>query len=179
MSPRLRAPRRLLLALLIALAAASPGWSHEPKSRPTCRCPQTSGGWLLFPDLSRRTPDFWWQDEVVVQEITLCPHGVQFRFMAEERGNPYLVALVFTTAPPCYWPYRDPAISRRALAVLEARLIELLGENLTLSGRMDFKRLPEAERPRIFYPSRRLVLEWQGQEVELRGYLDVYMTLLI
>jgi len=44
---------------------------------------------------------------------------------------------------------------------------------------MDFKHMSEDQRPRILQPSRRLVLEWQGEEVELRGYLDVYMTLLI
>jgi hypothetical protein len=36
-----------------------------------------------------------------------------------------------------------------------------------------------AQRPRILQPWRRLVLAWHGQEVELRGYLDVYMTLLV
>ena len=177
MRPRLRA-LALRLPLAIALATTSVG-SPQEKPRSKCHCPQMSGGWLLFPDRSRRTPDFWWQDQVVVQEITVCAHGIQFRFMAEERGNPHLVALVFTTAPTCFWPYRDPAVSRRALAALEVKVNQLMGGTLTDTGRMDFKHMSEDQRPRILQPSRRLVLEWQGEEVELRGYLDVYMTLLI
>jgi hypothetical protein len=34
------------------------------------------------------------------------------------------------------------------------------------------------DRPRIVEPSHRLALAWRGREIELRGYLDVYMTLL-
>jgi hypothetical protein len=180
MRPRLRALARLLLPLAIALAAVSVGWSHAnppEKLRRPCRCPQTTDGWLLFPDSSPRTPDFWWQDEVVVQEILSCPHGLQFRFLAKERGNLHLVALVFTTAPAR--PYRDPARSRRALDLLEVKVKELMGGTLVETGRMDFRHLPEDQCPRILQPSRRLALEWQGQEVELRGYLDVYLTLLI
>jgi hypothetical protein len=44
---------------------------------------------------------------------------------------------------------------------------------------MDFRHTPIEERPRIVQPWRRLALAWQSQEIELRGYLDVYLTLIV
>jgi hypothetical protein len=170
--------RCLAGALVIAIATATPGLVAG-KPRAGCSCPQTSGGWLLFPDSSLRTPDFWWQDAVVVQEVTTCRHGIQFKFMAEERGNPYLVALVFTTPPAASRRRGEPFKPVRSLAVLRSQVNEVMGPELEAFGRLDFKHVPMDQRPLIVQPSRRLLLEWEGREVELRGYLDVYMTLLI
>jgi hypothetical protein len=134
---------------------------------------------LLFQDSTPGTPDFWWQDEVVVQEITICAHGIEFRFMAEERGNPYLVALVFTTPPPRLGSRYELPADKHNLDALRTKVRRLMGGALEGFGTMDFHCATSEERPRIREPWRRLVLEWRHQEVELRGYLDVYMTMLL
>jgi hypothetical protein len=64
-------------------------------------------------------------------------------------------------------------------ANLRAQLAEVLNSGLEASDRMDFRDTPLDQRPRIVQPWCRLSLAWQGREVELRGYLDVYMTFLL
>jgi len=146
-----------------------------------CSCPQTNGGWLLFADSSLRTPDFWWQEEVVVQEIAACAHGVRFVFVANDRENSYLTALVFTDPPSRIRNGNriPPSGPRAAMALLRSQIAQVLDSDLEAEGRMDFRYLPMDERPRIVRPWRRLALVWQGRELELRGYLDVYMTFLL
>jgi hypothetical protein len=65
------------------------------------------------------------------------------------------------------------------MALLRSRIAQVLDSDLEADNWMDFRYLPMDERPRIVEPWRRLALVWQGRELELRGYLDVYMTLLL
>lgn len=172
--------KRLILAAGVSIAIAAVA-SGEGNPTSSCSCPQTSHGWLLFLDSNTRTPDFWWEDEIIVQEISTCPHGIRFLFVAEEGGNPHLVALVFAD------PATNPRIGARPdsrwlakrYAALRTALSQLTDGELEAAGRLDFQPTPLHERPRIVEPWRRLALVWRGRELELRGYLDVYMTLLM
>jgi hypothetical protein len=101
-------------------------------------------------------------------------------FVAEEDGNPYLMALVFAN------PVADTRLYRRrdwtelcsAYSALRTAVGQLVGADLERTGRLDFQATPWNERPRIVQPWRRLALVWHGREIALRGYLDVYMTML-
>lgn len=163
-----------------AVAAAAIAAGAAVAQDGSCTCPQTSRGWLLFVDSNTRTPDFWRKDEVVVEEIAICPHGVRFVFVAEEDGNPYLTALVFAN------PVADTRLYRRRdwtelcsdYSALRTAVGELAGGGLEQAGRLDFRDTPFGNRPRIVQPWRRLALIWRGREIKLRGYLDVYMTML-
>ena len=176
------APSRLLgcLSLLICTVTSNvgEGWAEE-RFHPACSCALASRGWLLFQDSTPGTPDFWWQSEIVVQEITICAHGIEFRFMAQEQGNPYLVALVFTTPPLRLGRRNELPVEQRRLDALQTKVRGLMGGALDEFGTMDFHHAISEERPRIREPWRRLILIWRDQEVELRGYLDVYMTMLL
>jgi hypothetical protein len=178
---RLQIPIFIAGALVaFAVAAAGPGGA-ETAEEGSCSCAQTSCGWLLFSDSNTRTPDFWREDEIIVQEIAICRHGIQFLFVAEEDGNPYLMALMFAN------PVAVTRLSRRqdftklcgAYLALRTALRQLTDGTLEGTGRLDFRGEPWNERPRIVNPSRRLWLIWHGREIELRGYLDVYMTMLV
>jgi hypothetical protein len=170
----------LIFPVSITLTFTAAAWAKGSPGYP-CSCPQTSRGWLLFADSNTRTPDFWWEDEVLVQEISICPHGIQFRFVAEEGGNPHLVALVFAnplTSARLHTRPDSPWLCKR-YAALRTALSQLLDGALEQTGRIDFQSIPLDQRPRIVKPWYRLALAWRNREVELRGYLDVYMTLLL
>lgn len=146
----------------------------------SCTCPQTSRGWLLFADSNTRTPDFWREDEVVVQEIAICRHGIRFLFVAEEDGNPYLMALVFANPVADTRLYRRPDWTRLCsdYSALRTALNGLTDGLLERTGHLDCQGTPWHERPRIMRPWCRLALVWRDREVKLRAYLDVYMTML-
>jgi hypothetical protein len=161
------------MAFPAALSLASPPGA-------SCNCPQMTSGWLLFADSSTRTPDFWREPVVVVEEIAICPHGVRFLFMAEDERVPYLTALVFANpvADKRLYRRRDWSALCAAYSALRAGVVLFAGGELEQGGSLDFRNVSAAARPRILQPCRRLALAWRGKEFPLRGYLDVYMTML-
>jgi hypothetical protein len=172
---RLRVLTCIAGGVVIAVAAGAEGAPDGP-----CACPQTSRGWLLFADSNPRTPDFWQEDEVVVEEIAICRHGIRFLFVADEGGNPYLMALVFAN------PVADTRLYRRSdwtrlcgeYTALRTALERFSDGALEGTDRLDFQGTPRGERPRIVQPWCRLALVWRDREIKLRAYLDVYMTML-
>lgn len=151
-------------------------------------CPQSGGGWMLFEDSNPRVPDFWKRDSVVVDVIEVCRHGVNFYFISEEDGQPRYVALVFVKPSRDLFETRvprragDPPIEER-LERARARYVDLLtnlerllGANIVPEGRLDFTNRPFDERP-VISRRRGLSLRWRGGEFDLRGYIDVYMTM--
>ncbi len=100
--------------------------------------------------------------------------------MAEERGNSYLVALVFTTPPSNVIRHRNElSRSSQDLDALRTKVcLSWMGCSDEPST-IDFRFTTPDQRPRILQPWRRLALVWRDQEIELRGYLDVYMTMLL
>lgn len=160
------------------------------ETRSTLRgcCPQTTDGWVLFEDGNRRVPDFWWADSVIVRAIDVCSHGIHFFFVSKEDGQPRYVTLVivkptkelFETRVLCRWGDAPLATrlerATKRYAELVATLEKLFGVRLCPEGRIDFTGRPVPEFPIISQP-RGLTLRWQGTEIKLRGYLDVYMTM--
>jgi hypothetical protein len=148
-------------------------------------CPQTSSSWTIWPDSAPGAPDFWWKpDAVTVEEISLCAHGIHFVFPAEQDGTVRPTALIF--------PYPSPELlagrlglaagsdklacehehfQRRYAALLDG-LERLSGGSLTGRARETFAP-SDPDQPRIV-PNSRLALLWRGEELALRGYLDVY-----
>lgn len=172
---------------LVALAATVLAVSLQTafvrtSSAQDCSNLPDSGGWVLFADSNRGVPDFWTQDSLDVQQIAICPNGVSFLFLATEGGSLYLAALVFVNPLGMLWRFggsRTP--SDFGLEYYEGRYSTLLEDLEHIAGgvlepgdRIDFRMLSPSERPRIVDPSRRLLLRWKNQEVQLRGYLDVY-----
>lgn len=184
----LRAQLSSALVLLLAAArafAAGPAPVHSD-----CGCPLSSCGWTLFVDENRGTPDFWWIESVTVDEIIVCEHGVQFLFPALQQGGMHRAALVF------------PNVSREVLAdrldlepggrMLESEFLRVRqrfedltgslekasGGKLREGSRMTF---PEGNPPAspILSPARRLELLWRGVAMNLRGYLDVYFSVVV
>ncbi len=151
-------------------------------------CPQSSRGWVLFEDDNRRVPDFWKRDSVVVDVIDVCRHGVNFYFVSEEDGQPRYVALVFVKPSRELFETRvirrvgDPPIETRLQRACQrytellANLERFLDVRLNPEGRLDFTNRPFEERP-VISRRRGLSLRWRGGEIDLRGYLDVYMTM--
>lgn len=145
-------------------------------------------GWMLFDDGNHCLPDFWHADSVVVSSISVCSHGVHFFFISEENGQPRYVALaivkptreLFETRIPCRLgdPPIDTRLKRAAerYAALASTLEKLFGVPFSPRGGIDFTDRRKADRPAIF-PSQGLRLRYHGTETELRGYLDVYMTM--
>jgi len=185
--------RALLLSVLVVLpapaSAVDPGCGDS-----VCRCPLSSFGWTLFRDDNRCTPDFWWADSVTVQQIIVCEHGVQFLFEVDQQGEPRNASLVF------------PAVTRELLvdrldlepgsAMLESefrhfrkRFDDLTGSLERISGgtlhagsRMTFPTRGRARPPEavpVIVPQKRLELLWRGAVLKLRGYLDVYFSVVV
>jgi hypothetical protein len=160
----------------------------EARVTGSCYCPQKSDGWRLFADHNRSVPDFWWQDSVAVQEILVCGHGVHFLFTAEQDGRPHYVALVVVKPTRELFETRgipdigDPSMENQLTRATRhyAKLMTLLdcwwGEPLSKSSRLDFT--DSHEKP-IVVPRQGLIMKWDGRETALRGYLDVYMTMLV
>ena len=131
--------------------------------------------------------DFWWTDSVTDREIFICQHGVQFLFVTGQRGVPNYTALVFPR------PSRRMLGERLRLAPCSCRLekeykhyawryTSLLAALERISGgalrpgaRLSFETAAGRERL-VIIPNLRLVLRWRGEELKLRGYLDVYFA---
>lgn len=86
------------LALTGAFIVVAPIEASPPSlATQTCpvegsTCPRTTGGWLLFRDSFRGMPDFWTLEVIVIDEISVCPHGVHLVFDVEERGDRHVAA---------------------------------------------------------------------------------------
>ena len=151
-------------------------------------CPQSSDGWLLFEDSNPRVPDFWRRDSVVVDVIDVCRHGINFYFVSEEDGQPRYVALVIVKPSRELYEKRvirrvgDPPLetrlerAQRSYADLVAALEQLFEIACSPEGRIDFTNRPFGGRP-VISRCRGLTIRWRGNEIKLRGYLDVYMTM--
>lgn len=181
--------RRLRIALFALVLIASPFANSRCQTNNACWCPQTSRGWNLYDD-SNPVPDFFSLDHVEVREILVCAHGIHFFFMAIQNGREYFTSLIIVKPTPELYLLRKSTRSaktagmplaervRRALERNECMLTELkrvlgdsFGENVLIP--FDTGLSP----PKIF-PQRGLILEWKGAEMEIRGYLDVYLSVL-
>ena len=159
--------------------------SQRSDVRSSCPCPQKSIGWLLFEDKNRSVPDFWKEESVPVEEIYECCHGLNILFTADQDGESRLVALIFVR--PSMELVRTRLINRwcdssheKKLAFLEERYVALRGglENIfgpIGSNMLDFR--GRSKRPAIS-PRDGLILAWEGKDLELRGYIDVYMSMI-
>jgi hypothetical protein len=175
---------RVIVTSSIALVAAI---GNAQSMRKGC-CPQSTDGWLLFQDSNHRVPDFWRRDSVVVDIVDVCPHGINFYFVSEEDEQPRYVALVIVKPSRELYETRaihrigDPPIdvrlerARVKYADLVSTLERLFGVRFSPEGRIDFTNRPVDGRP-VISPCRGLTLRWRGNVIELRGYLDVYMTM--
>ena len=175
------------LALLLCLSVASRVAADRP-----CTCPFGGGSWLLFEDSNRRppVPDFWDLEEVPVDELSVCDHGVGFYFTSHQDENLQVTALFF--------PKPTPELVRTRLRLAEGsskftkKLEHLRQRYATLVERVETQfaalmneygqvvlRSLEMERPRILDPRHSLTFTWEGGSFELRGYMDVYFTPMI
>ena len=149
-------------------------------------CPPWTPGWILFEDSSRRVPDFWWQDSLAVQRISVCPDGITFLFLGKDAGTLYVAALVFLNPSGKSWDGRGIATQcgksreffETRYQALRDRLNQVSGGLFRSGGEVDFGRAAPEARPWILNPAGRLVLHWMNQEILLRGYLDVYLNLI-
>jgi hypothetical protein len=160
--------------------------ASDSSATDVCYCPQKSHGWFLYAD-QNRIPDFWWQDSVSVQEIILCPHGIHFLFHADQDDQPHYVALL--VAQPTRELYKARCFSRLGVPSIESglslaterytRLVNQIDDwshgQLSATGRLDFT---NSHSKPIIVPWRSLILRWGDHQTKLRGYLDVYMTVL-
>lgn len=149
--------------------------------------PSPAMGWMLFADTNEGAPDFWWTDAVTVREIYVCAHGVQFLFVTNQYGRPHHTALVFPKPSRQMLAGRldlettDPKLTSELLhyegryQALTAALQELSAGTLVPGVRASFETAAGNERP-VLVPNRLLALRWRGQELKLRGYLDVYFA---
>ena len=158
-----------------------------------CYCPQTTKGWMLFDDNSRRVPDFIREStDVELREILVCDHGMHFFFNGMDDGRPYYVSFVvvrpvpelFRTRQSAYDNfYRGPGLSietrsRRAMAAYNGYLDDLrrlLGSDYTEFKHVQFGTDARLAAPR-FYVKPPLRVRWRGKTIELRGYVDVYFS---
>jgi hypothetical protein len=178
----------ITLATTILVACGNTTLCGVSSPVPDCRCPQSSFGWVLFEDSNRGVPDFWWQDSLEVQQIAVCRHGISFLFLAEEAGNLHVAALVFVNPSEEFLetrlgyklydlPFgRDIAHFKKRYSLLLSRLNCLWNGKFEAGGRIDFRSKTPGQRPLIIDPARRLILRWRSEEIELRGYLDVYFN---
>jgi hypothetical protein len=193
MKPRSLPCRAILLSALVA--SPVPAAAIDPGCRDSvCRCPLSSYGWTRFEDENRCTPDFWWIDSVTVREIVVCEHGVQFLFVVDQHGESRNAALVFPN------PTHELLVDRLDLepgsAMLESefrhfrqRFDNLTGSLERISGgalragsRVTFPTRGRARPPEpapIIVPKERLELLWRGAVLKLRGYLDVYFSVVV
>jgi hypothetical protein len=153
---------------------------------PDCLCPQCSFGWVRFEDSNPGVPHFWWQDSLEVQQIKICDHGISFVFLTEDHGNLQMAGLVFPRPSERLIETRlglspfDPRFGRELehfkerYSSLRRELNRLSGGRFRTSGTIDFGNSESAPGPWIINPARKLVLKWGGEEIRLRGYLDVY-----
>jgi hypothetical protein len=184
--------RRLVaLATTILLIGGPTAIGGAPCPVAGCSCPQSAFGWVLFEDSNPGVPDFWWQDSLEVLEISVCSHGINFQFLACHDGNLYVTALVF--ADPngdigetrsrfedyCIRTGRTPEENGMRYRSLRTALGQIGKGLLETDGIVDFRNSNPEERPVILNPARLLHLRWGDEEIRLRGYLDVFMNLVV
>lgn len=174
---------------LLALAAALPAGARDlPLS---CTCPLGFGNWMRFEDSnsSPNMPDFWVEESLDVDEISLCSHGISFVFVTRQNDNLVIASLFFPEPNPEFVETRF-AESRRSKSSLEGdrnrlvdrynalrwRIEEQFGSSFDEYGRVVFREMESGARPKILSPLDRLALKWKSNVWELRGYLDVYFT---
>lgn len=184
MKPHALAVATACLIASVGSAFASDRWCGDTD----CTCPQKTLGWMLYADSNHGAPDFWWTASVDVREIFICRHGIQFLFITQQRGQPHWTALVFPKPSPVMLAARlilEPGSDRlqKEFEHFQGRYEALLAELERISGgtlvegtRLTFDKLGP-DTPTII-PNHRLVLCWRGEELKLRGYLDVYFTLV-
>jgi hypothetical protein len=181
--------RLLRITLFLLVIVASPPASSQYKRTADCWCPQSSDGWTLYAD-SNPVPDFMYLDQVEVREILICPHGIHFFFIAKQNGQEFFTSLIIVKPTlELYLSRKPPRNAKTAGLTLAERVKQGLERyECVLSG---LKRVlgdsfgenvlipldNELSRPRI-YPKKGLIMEWNGAEMEIRGYLDVYLSML-
>lgn len=176
-----------LIAAQVALGLADA--AAQPDCRQCqCPCPQQTVGWLLYEDDNPGAPDFWYQNSVLVEEIYQCAHGVNILFKADQNDRPHYIALIFVR--PTRELYRTRSIRKLDEAGVERafRSGERMYANLLIGltgmfgemwkGALDFRQLPPNQRPVLSAPQG-LRLFWRGEKLLLRGYIDVYMTMIL
>jgi hypothetical protein len=186
----MRASSSVLAALLLLVFVPT---LADVREAHRCFCPQTSEGWILYDDNSRRVPDFLRsRTDVEVKEILVCEHGMHFFFNATQDGQPYYVSIVIVRPVPALFRTRDSAYrhfyrrpgqsietrSRCAMRAYEeyvGALRELLGDSFTQFRRIQFVTDGNLSAPRL-YVEPPLRLQWRGRTIELRGYVDVYFS---
>ncbi len=176
-------PLVALGATVLAVSLLAP-IARRSSADSDCENLPDSGGWVLFADSNRRVPDFWLQDSLVVQEIAVCRNGISFLFIATDEGSLYWVALVFLNPLGPLWsslakgPWIDRGDDyfRERYSHLLASLQQVAGEAIEEGQLLDFRMIRAEQRPRIIDPARRLLLRWKGNEIQLRGDLDVYLN---
>ncbi|HET9886717.1 MAG TPA: hypothetical protein VFR10_04330 [bacterium] len=153
-----------------------------------CTCPPVECEWVRFEDPTPHAPDFWWKREhVLMDQIRVCPHAVRFEFLVKEKGVMMRAALVF--------PRPDEQLIETRLGIprstpkfaSELRHFSKRYESLVAELNKMFNVAPgqflsldfgakEANECPTLFPAEKLALEWQGHELLLRGYLDVYFA---
>jgi len=135
-------------------------------------------------------PDFWVEEVLEVDEISLCRHGISFVFLTRQNENLIIASLFFPEPTPEFMESRMARTSKRDLdgervrlvdryTTLRWRIEELFGGSFDEYGRVVFREMESGERPEILDPYNRLSFRWKGTEFDLRGYLDVYFTQLM
>jgi hypothetical protein len=178
--------RYVLLIAGICLATSPTASLTADRSCAADFCPQTSSAWTIFPDSNPGAPDFWWKpDAVEVEEICICAHGIQFLFTTTQDGEQRPTALVFPKPSPEMLAERlnlEPGSEKlqKEFTHFQSRYLCLLKGLERISGgvvvegtEMHFDHSGSSADPTIV-PNRRLALCWGGEELKLRGYLDVY-----
>jgi hypothetical protein len=178
-----------LFAVVVAAAAvaAAPALPDGTAAGASCPCPLHSHGALLFEDISRRVPDFWYEDSLEVQEIIICPRGISFIFLGHDEGSLFLSTLVFVNPdgegrPADSQELRSPWVIRHnqdQYRSLVESISRITGAAPGAGGGIIRGGADPGERPRIIDPVHKLTLRWHGEEVQLRGYLDVYLAAML
>jgi hypothetical protein len=142
---------------------------------------------MLYLD-PNRVPDFWWRGAVSIREISVCPHGIHFLFVEKQADQHFLMALILKK-PSKEMVEKKLRIRGDGTPVRETfdrdlksyfLLIEELGRisdgALSATSQMSFLEVVENERPKLV--PWRLTLRWRGVELEMTGYLDLYINML-
>jgi hypothetical protein len=175
-----------LIATLLAVPA-SPSPASLPDADASCSCPLHAHTALLFGDCSRRTPDFWHEDSLAVQEIIVCSRGISFVFPGHDEGSLFLSVLVFPNPRGDAWRgdsrWRSTQADREAdedrFHSLLNGLSRVAGHALDAGAWIDFGAPGSGLPPQLVDPSHKLLLRWKGEDVPLRGYLDVYLSVVM
>lgn len=179
--------RGTLIRMLLLVSVALPSSMSADR---ICPCPQRAPGWLLYQDSNGDIPDFFSDKRVIVQEIQICEHGISFLFISEQNCNWHISALVIVR--PSEEFLRERLGAWDSLTRIKKLKEQYLGRYFSLffdlkkasngkfrsGSRMNFLRYSEDERPAI-EPPKDLILHWRGHEIPLRGYIDVYYTMIV